>query len=151
MARATPHSQRVCCAAAAGSPVGKTLVTRAAPQKCGGVPSAARSMASCRSSTTLPDASGAPRISDQGNAMPAPVSRHGTPSRCSPSGRTTLRTRKSSSASRRVGGAPSGACMTYAACAGRSAAHARKASMAPGSTRQSASTMTTMSGSFDAR
>ena len=53
-------------------------------------PARARSMPSCMSSTRLPLASGAERISSQGKAMPEPVSKQGRPSRASPRGRTTF-------------------------------------------------------------
>jgi hypothetical protein len=61
--------------------LGNVLVTSAAGQKRGGVPAAARSSPSCRSSTMCPDASGAERIAGHGNAMPVPISWHGRPRR----------------------------------------------------------------------
>jgi hypothetical protein len=93
-------------------------------------------------------ASGASRSKAHGNVMPVPINWHGAPTAHQPSGRTRLRTRQANADTRARKPAPAGAFISYSACTGRPLLLHKPASVssAPSSSKQSASTITTIVG-----
>ncbi|MNI60561.1 hypothetical protein D3C73_1157860 [compost metagenome] len=148
-----PCSQRVRWLVRPSWLVGNWLVTVAAGQNSGGLPSRHSSRPSLMSSTRWPVARLAAVTSCQLNAMPAPINWHGKPARAHPRGRTRFFTRQANSATCTFSPAPAGACIRYRDCTGRPASmqQCAKRSTAPALTWQSASMISTTCGGLCAR